>query len=511
MDVASYAGKKQYELANHLGNVLATITDKKIGVSLSSDSSLIDHYVADVQTAQDYYPFGMVMPGRMFTALTIPGGSVTGTTQVNGYTLPVDLSLSSRSGNEPTQYTATRTIDLEDGFTSGVNDDVTAFLSDSSYAGTGNGGSDASGVAGQGKYRYGFNGKENDNEVKGVGNQIDYGDRIYDPRAGRFLSIDPLQKKYPFYTPYQFAANSPIENIDLDGREELPFTEKNQYGEKQVQMVPVQVLKPFRGGGVWVTDYKESTPAGKPVTHGMSERDIYRMVLVRMISPGDFTIPEDQYLDRTYFTAEEKVKYYFSHLLTASEPNTKEHRALTAQTHTLVANAILGADDAMADAGVTQINRRNQWFNKFDWASTAVSFLPGSLIEKVGGGLSAEAKFAQTTFSSTFSAEGKFAGRTVDEVAGLLKNGDLQASSLPVLYIERGGTQLILNTRSAAALTKAGVNRGNWNAINVTGNEFFEKLLNGQLKRNNLTNAGSSITRQTGTNTVIGSNKVTTQ
>jgi hypothetical protein len=31
-------------------------------------------------------------------------------------------------------------------------------------------------------YRYGFNGKENDNEVKGEGNQQDYGMRIYDPR-----------------------------------------------------------------------------------------------------------------------------------------------------------------------------------------------------------------------------------------------------------------------------------------------------------------------------------------
>ena len=36
-----------------------------------------------------------------------------------------------------------------------------------------------------GGYRYGFNGKENDNEVKGEGNQQDYGLRIYDPRLGR--------------------------------------------------------------------------------------------------------------------------------------------------------------------------------------------------------------------------------------------------------------------------------------------------------------------------------------
>ena len=47
------------------------------------------------------------------------------------------------------------------------------------------------------KYRYGFNGKENDNEVKGEGNQQDYGARIYDTRLGSFLSIDPLLDKYP--------------------------------------------------------------------------------------------------------------------------------------------------------------------------------------------------------------------------------------------------------------------------------------------------------------------------
>jgi hypothetical protein len=33
-------------------------------------------------------------------------------------------------------------------------------------------------------YRYGFNGKEKDNEVSGNGNSQDYGLRIYDPRLG---------------------------------------------------------------------------------------------------------------------------------------------------------------------------------------------------------------------------------------------------------------------------------------------------------------------------------------
>jgi RHS repeat-associated protein len=72
---------------------------------------------------------------------------------------------------------------------------------------------------GSGLYRYGFNGKENDNEVKGEGNQQDYGMRIYDPRLGRFLSVDLLSRKYPELTPYQFASNRPVDGIDLDGME----------------------------------------------------------------------------------------------------------------------------------------------------------------------------------------------------------------------------------------------------------------------------------------------------
>lgn len=68
-------------------------------------------------------------------------------------------------------------------------------------------------------YRFGFNGKENDNEVKGTGNQQDYGMRIYDPRIIRFNSVDPLTASYPMLTPYQFASNNPIWAIDLDGLE----------------------------------------------------------------------------------------------------------------------------------------------------------------------------------------------------------------------------------------------------------------------------------------------------
>lgn len=105
-------GSRTYELANHLGSVLVTIIDKKLGHD--ARSGIIDYFQADIVTAIDYYPGWMLQPGRKYTF-----GSL---------------------------------------------------------------------------YRYGFNGKENDNEVKGEGNLQDYGMRIYDPRLGRFLSVDPLIK-----------------------------------------------------------------------------------------------------------------------------------------------------------------------------------------------------------------------------------------------------------------------------------------------------------------------------
>jgi RHS repeat-associated protein len=73
-------GEKIFELSNHLGNVLATVSDKKIGVDdgtydattgnklNSTPDGKTDYYTADVVTANDYYPFGMQMPGRSFSS-----------------------------------------------------------------------------------------------------------------------------------------------------------------------------------------------------------------------------------------------------------------------------------------------------------------------------------------------------------------------------------------------------------------------------------------------------------
>src|SRR6185312_6437080 len=137
-------GEKFFEVSNHLGNVLATVNDRRIQVDANSDGT-VDSYKADIVSANDYYPFGMDMPGRQYSSTT--------------------------------------------------------------------------------SYRYGFNGKEKDKEVV----QYDYGFRIYDPRLARFNSIDPITKNYPELTPYQFASNTPIGAIDLDGLEAKVSIENNTY------------------------------------------------------------------------------------------------------------------------------------------------------------------------------------------------------------------------------------------------------------------------------------------
>lgn len=59
----NFLGRKQFELTNHLGNVLATISDQRIATDITSDGES-DYYETALLSAQDYYPFGMLMPGR---------------------------------------------------------------------------------------------------------------------------------------------------------------------------------------------------------------------------------------------------------------------------------------------------------------------------------------------------------------------------------------------------------------------------------------------------------------
>ncbi len=111
-------------------------------------------------------------------------------------------------------------------------------------------------------YRYGFNGKENDKDVKGDGNQIDYGFRIYDPRIGRFLSVDPLQKSFPLNSTYAYAENDVIRSIDLDGLEKFVVT--NYHINGQISRTQVEATRDRSTGGF--INYQFKIANGQKVT-----------------------------------------------------------------------------------------------------------------------------------------------------------------------------------------------------------------------------------------------------
>lgn len=73
--------------------------------------------------------------------------------------------------------------------------------------------------------RYGFNGKEKDDEINVSGGSYDFGNRLYDSRLGKWWSIDKLSSKYPFQSPYSFALNNPIYFVDPDGNVVIPGNE----------------------------------------------------------------------------------------------------------------------------------------------------------------------------------------------------------------------------------------------------------------------------------------------
>ena len=73
-------------------------------------------------------------------------------------------------------------------------------------------------------YRYGFQGQEKDDELKGIGNSYDFGARMYDPRIGRWFKMDPSNKKAADWTPYRFCFDNPLRFTDPDEKWEWDKT-----------------------------------------------------------------------------------------------------------------------------------------------------------------------------------------------------------------------------------------------------------------------------------------------
>jgi hypothetical protein len=80
-----------------------------------------------------------------------------------------------------------------------------------------------------------------DNELKGEGNSLNYTFRMHDPRVGRFFATDPLEKKYPNYTPYSFSGNKVINSVEIEGLEDSFYMlgKKEYKGETYFELVNV--------------------------------------------------------------------------------------------------------------------------------------------------------------------------------------------------------------------------------------------------------------------------------
>ena len=95
-------------------------------------------------------------------------------------------------------------------------------------------------------YRYGFNGMEKDDELKGIGNSYNTEFRQYDPRVGRWLSLDPLEHKFPWMSPYVSFNNNPLSYIDSDGLEASdPPSQANVVQSNAIATKAIDKVKSF--------------------------------------------------------------------------------------------------------------------------------------------------------------------------------------------------------------------------------------------------------------------------
>ena len=121
-------------------------------------------------------------------------------------------------------------------------------------------------------YRFGFNGKEKDDELKGEGNSYDFGARMLDPRIGRWFAPDKEEDEFPWQSTYSFVSDSPLWRIDPDGNWDIEVhasSNRSKYGyatmivkDNDGNVVYRTVVKAIGTGGRVRNASNSDTPQG---------------------------------------------------------------------------------------------------------------------------------------------------------------------------------------------------------------------------------------------------------
>jgi RHS repeat-associated protein len=93
-------------------------------------------------------------------------------------------------------------------------------------------------------YRYGFNGMEQDVEPKGKGNSYTTEFRQYDPRLGRWLTLDPKARSFVDLSPYSAMGSNPIYITDIRG-DSIPTKFYDKHGQ-ETNEIPDVLQKQFQ-------------------------------------------------------------------------------------------------------------------------------------------------------------------------------------------------------------------------------------------------------------------------
>jgi len=172
-------------------------------------------------------------------------------------------------------------------------------------------------------YLYGFNGMRKDDEVHGAtGTSYDFGARLYDPRIGRWLSVDPLASEYAPVSPYVFTLNNPIIFIDGNGEvvvgadgEPVTYTRSkdgtiswSQNATADVMALGDAMLKTPKGSEIFdkmIADNRRihihvASPEGGPVEErilsymkGRADGEVVAGSVFKKIADGDILTDED--------------------------------------------------------------------------------------------------------------------------------------------------------------------------------------------------------------------------